>query len=186
MSCRQQFDSLLKQAISKVVNQDMKQTIFLISLLLVIGCSTAQDQTDGFEPAKEWQLSEEEWKNRLDKMEFEVLRNKGTERAFTGAYWNEKSDGTYICRACQQPLFSSDTKFKSGTGWPSFYEPIKDGSIAEVNDFSYGMIRKEVVCARCGGHLGHVFNDGPKPTGLRYCLNSVSLKLVPEDSIPKN
>jgi peptide-methionine (R)-S-oxide reductase len=158
--------------------------LFVILLILVMhGCTSAQDQDNAsseFSPKKEWQLTQEEWRSRLNEMEYEVLRNKGTERAFTGEYWNEKAAGTYVCRACQQPLFTSETKYKSGSGWPSFYQPINDQSIAEIDDYSYGMIRKEVVCSQCGGHLGHVFNDGPQPTGLRYCLNSVSLKLVPE------
>lgn len=120
----------------------------------------------------------EEWKRELTEMEYYVLREKGTERAFTGDLWNNHEKGTFICAACGLPLFSSDTKFESGTGWPSFYQPIKPEYLADEEDRSYGMTRDEVLCARCGGHQGHVFADGPPPTGLRYCINSVSLDFV--------
>ena len=123
--------------------------------------------------------SEDEWKQRLTYEEYHVMREEGTERAFTGEYWDLKDEGTYVCAACQLPLFSSKSKFKSGTGWPSYFEPIIDVNVIEVSDVSYGMIRTEVECARCGGHLGHVFNDGPPPTGQRYCINSISLMFIP-------
>lgn len=127
--------------------------------------------------------SDDEWKAELSDTEYYVLRNAGTERSFTGDLWDNKKDGVYVCRGCNLALFSSDTKYKSGTGWPSFYEPIKRDYVGEDTDYNLGYARTEVHCARCGGHLGHVFPDGPKPTGLRYCINSVSLDFVAD--IPK-
>lgn len=121
--------------------------------------------------------SEAEWREQLSDEEYRVLREKGTERAFTGPYWDEKAEGTYRCRGCGTPLFSSDTKYDSGCGWPSFYQPIEESNVETRKDLSHLMVRTEVLCAACGGHLGHVFPDGPRPTGLRYCINSVSLDL---------
>jgi peptide-methionine (R)-S-oxide reductase len=124
--------------------------------------------------------TDEEWRRELTPEQYRVLREKGTERAFTGQYADTKDPGTYLCAACGQELFTSDTKFDSGCGWPSFYEPAKSEVIDEHDDHTFGMRRTEVTCSRCGGHLGHVFPDGPRPTGLRYCINSASLKLDPK------
>lgn len=151
-------------------------TFVLSSLFLFIGgCtngqSTSKETTMKFEVVK----SESEWKKELTEEEYYILREKGTERAFSGDLWDNKKEGTYLCAACNLPLFSSETKFRSGTGWPSFYQPLNKDNVLEVEDRSLGMVREEVVCARCGGHLGHIFPDGPEPTGLRYCLNSAAL-----------
>jgi peptide-methionine (R)-S-oxide reductase len=121
--------------------------------------------------------SEQEWQQTLTPEQYAILRQKGTERPFTGEYWNCHEDGIYRCAACGAELFSSDTKFDSGTGWPSFTEPANTANVELHPDDSHGMIRTEVTCKRCGGHLGHVFDDGPAPSGQRYCINSASLKL---------
>ena len=126
------------------------------------------------------------WREQLTPEEFYVLREKGTERAFTGEYWNVWENGTYLCRGCGEPLFQSDTKFDAGCGWPSFDRPATDGVVAEARDASHGMIRTEVLCQKCGGHLGHVFPDGPTETGQRYCINSLSIKLKEDDRSAKS
>jgi len=169
--------------------------VFVAAMLFsFIACNQAQhahesaavpaDTSAGFilTPKKDtiWKVTHttEEWQQILTKFEYFVLREAGTERAFSGEYWDNKKPGKYLCRACGFELFDSKTKFKSGTGWPSFYKPVNNYCIEEVPDTSYGWNRVEVRCARCGSHLGHVFDDGPEPTGLRYCINSVSLKFV--------
>lgn len=171
----------------------------MVAFLFLVACNQAQ-QSQSAQQAKETEpsnkmlsvelpadlnlekivKSDAEWKAELGEQAFFVLRKAGTERAFTGKYWDNKEEGVYLCAACQLPLFASNTKFKSGTGWPSFWEPIKAELVEEKTDNTYGMTRVEVLCARCEGHLGHVFSDGPQPTGLRYCLNSVSLNFVPK------
>ncbi|RKH11271.1 peptide-methionine (R)-S-oxide reductase [Corallococcus praedator] len=127
-------------------------------------------------------LSNEEWRKRLTPEEFDVLRRHGTEYPGTGCFLGTKTPGTYVCAGCNNPLFQSGTKFESGTGWPSFTQALSKDSLTEIKDVSHGMVRTEVRCARCDGHLGHVFPDGPPPTGLRYCMNSVAMKHVPEGS----
>jgi peptide-methionine (R)-S-oxide reductase len=174
---------MTKQKLMTIVVKGMKHIVILFVALLAYSCGTAQKQESSLIPSEEWNLSDEEWKARLTDMEYRVLRKKGTERAFTGEYWDNKEEGLYVCRACKLPLFSSETKYKSGTGWPSFYKPLEGKIIAKEDDFAYGMIRTEVICSRCGGHLGHVFNDGPQPTGQRYCLNSVSISFVPKEQV---
>ncbi len=123
--------------------------------------------------------SEEEWKKQLSPEEYRVLREKGTERAWTGEYVHTNDSGMYVCRACGAPLYSSETKYDSHCGWPSFYDAVDSGAIVMTPDNSYGMRRTELTCARCGSHLGHIFDDGPQPTGMRHCINSVSLKFEP-------
>ena len=173
----------------------MKSRLFVIGLCaLLANCTNgqvecqAEERTDielRFpEEVELINLANEEWMKILDPQEFHVLREHGTERAFTGKYWKHKGEGYYVCSACQLPLFHSETKYKSGTGWPSYYQPVSNAYVKEIKDESFGMSRTEVVCARCSGHLGHVFTDGPQPTGLRYCINSVSLDFVESDKEP--
>jgi methionine-R-sulfoxide reductase len=131
------------------------------------------------------ELSDQQWQERLTNEQYRVLRSKGTERPFCGTLLDNKKLGVYTCAGCGLPLFSSDAKFNSGTGWPSFFRPISKENVATHDDSSHGMIRTEILCARCDGHLGHVFDDGPRPTGLRFCLNSESLEFTPSDELSK-
>lgn len=151
-------------------------------MFLFINVACAQqnqtaNQPKGNEMSSKVQKTEKEWKEILTPEQYKVLREKGTERPFTGEYWNTKDDGVYKCVACGAELFSSDTKFDSDCGWPSFYDAMHNKNVITKDDFSFGMHRVEVMCASCGGHLGHIFDDGPKPTGQRYCINSISIKL---------
>ena len=165
----------------------MRKLLALMILSFLVSCTgIAQEQKK--KDGKQYKVSktEAEWKEQLSTMQYYVLRKAGTERAFTGEYWDNKKKGTYYSAATGQPLFRSEHKYKSGTGWPSFYKPIDESAVEEVEDRSYGMVRVEVVDSGSGSHLGHVFKDGPEPTGLRYCMNSASLLFVADgDELPK-
>ena len=172
----------------------MKSSLFYLFFLVISGsCNSTTTKNVNLEQIKvvvkdsivilpkkivSIQKSDEYWKSLLSPDAYYVLREKGTERSFTGKYWDNHESGIYCCAACMLPLFKSDAKFESGTGWPRFYEAINPTVIREIKDNSHLMVRTETVCSRCGGHLGHVFDDGPQPTGLRYCMNSISLTFI--------
>lgn len=168
----------------------MQKIIYVVTFLLFFASCSSQEIAEEIKSENEMKFeidkTEQEWKKLLKEEEFRVLRLKGTERPHTGEYNLHFKDGKYTCRGCGNILFESDTKFNSHCGWPSFSDVVDTNAIKEIPDYSYGMIRTEVVCSKCGGHLGHVFNDGPTPTGLRYCINSVSINFVEENKDSKN
>ncbi|UXP33324.1 peptide-methionine (R)-S-oxide reductase MsrB [Reichenbachiella agarivorans] len=152
----------------------------ILFILIITACSSQGQDSKQKKTSYAINKTDEQWKSELSELEYSILREKGTERPWTGKYNDHKEVGLYVCAACGNPLFESDTKFDSHCGWPSYFQYATDSSVVETPDYSHGMTRIEITCARCGGHLGHVFNDGPPPTGLRYCINSVSLDFMKE------
>jgi peptide-methionine (R)-S-oxide reductase len=167
----------------KTINMKIQKTVFGFAILLIAFSACSQNQkTTKMENSFNVKKTDSEWKQQLTPEQYSVLREKGTERPFTGKFEDHWDSGTYVCAACGNELFNSSTKFDAGCGWPSFYEALDKTKVKEIIDNSHGMSRTEIVCAKCGGHLGHVFNDGPNPTGLRYCINSVSLDFNKKDT----
>ena len=163
----------------------MKPILLIAALVLAVGFLACAAQADAAGRTYPVTKTDAELKAQLTPMQYEVLRQGGTERAFANAFWDDHRAGIFVCAACRQELFSSDTKFDSGTGWPSFWKPIRPEAVENHEDRTQGMVRTEVLCSRCGGHLGHVFDDGPRPTGLRYCMNSAALDLVEKKEAAK-